>query len=177
MSDAVAGNTLFLHGRRIDDGNMASVKATSKTSRRRERRQRKRRRLASEPLDVDEQEERSMCSSACDGGDDTGLPSGVSTFCDDTCAGDGARFDGFLCGASNTERFGQMCRLCYTDVDEARKMEKMLSDNGEDESRHVVMCDSKRPPEASDCDEHCALKTDTVRILSENTAAVSAGIW
>ena len=108
------------------------------------------------------------CNAACGGEHAAGLPVGTSTVCDDTCAGKSTRFDGFLCGAGDTDRFGSMCRLCFVDGEEARRQEQSLaltrSDlEGGKEASHVVMCDTMRPPEAAECSDKCGRKKDTVR--------------
>lgn len=151
VSDAVAGQTLFIHGSRVDEGNLASVKDTKKATA-------TKRRLSAELA---------ACHTACGGEDIVGLPVGTSTVCDDTCAGESARYGGFLCGAGDSDKYGPMCRLCYNDVDEARKKEQSLiqaipSVDGEEEASHVIMCDTMRPPEASDCSDTCGPKKDTV---------------
>lgn len=154
VSNAVASNTLFIHGSRVDEGNIASLKATEESADR------------SGSLRATA-EARSGCFSACGGGDDSGLPDGLSTVCDDTCAGSGARFGGFLCGAGDADKFGETCRLCYTDVYLANQMQAKLMKSTDvlegEETRHVIMCDTMRPPEALECSDHCASKKDTVR--------------
>lgn len=155
VSDAVAGQTLFIHGSMVDEGNLESLKATKKATA-------TGRRLSAHS---------SVCQAACGSQDAAGLPVGTSTVCDNTCTGDSsARFGGFLCGAGDSERFGSMCRLCYVDVEEARKQEQSLalersSVGGEQVASHVIMCDTMRPPEASDCSDKCGLKKDTVSCL------------
>lgn len=105
-----------------------------------------------------------QCEAACgNDGDDGGgiLPAGTSTFCDPTCtAALDSRFGGYLCGAGDSERFGATCRMCYMDVEEARKAERTLSDS---DGLHVVMCDTQRPPAALECGDKCGIKKDTVR--------------
>lgn len=90
-----------------------------------------------------------------------------------------SRFDGYLCGAGNATLYGESCRTCYTDVHEAREVERrlrlgetagmsdiesedMLEDAREERGRHVVMCDTLRPPSSPDCTPQCLAKTDTV---------------
>ena len=63
-----------------------------------------------------------------------------------------------------------MCRLCFVDVEEARRQEQSLaltrSDiEGGEEASHIIMCDTMRPPEAAECSDKCGRKKDTV---SEN---------
>lgn len=103
-----------------------------------------------------------MCNEAC--GNDaaafaSGLAHGTSTVCDPTCTASGSRFGGYLCGAGDSEKFGAMCRVCYTDAAEAREAESKLAGG-----LHVIMCDTGRPPAAAvDCSDECSLKKDTVR--------------
>lgn len=157
VSDAVAGQTLFIHGSRVDEGNLASLSAT--------RLEKNKATATGRRLSHDGDEP--SCNTACGSSDTAGLPAGTSTVCDNTCGGETARFGGFLCGAGDSDRFGFMCRLCYNDIDEARKEEQSLalarsSVEGEQVASHVIMCDTMRPPEAADCSDKCGLKKDTV---------------
>ena len=60
-----------------------------------------------------------------------------------------------------------MCRLCFVDVEEARRQEQSLAltrsdiEGGEEASR-IIMCDTMRPPEAAGCSDKCGRKKDTV---------------
>lgn len=102
-----------------------------------------------------------FCKEAC--GSDAAASSlvrGTSTVCDPTCTASGSRFDGYLCGAGDSETFGAMCRMCYIDVAEAREAESKLA-----AGLHVIMCDTKRPPAAVECSDMCRLKKNTVRFL------------
>ena len=143
MADAVASGSLFIHGSMVDEGSVASWRATATTRR-------------SLRVKADERKELA-CTTAC-GKVGAGLPVGASTVCDVTCA-EGGRFDGYLCGAGSSIKFGAMCRLCFNDVEEARKAESRLK-NG----KHVIMCDTMRPPAAVDCSDECTIKKDTVRM-------------
>ena len=159
VSDAIAGQTLFIHGSRVEEGNMASLKAT--------KHERKLAYASSRRLSDDTDVPSAVCNAACGSADITGLPVGTSTVCDDTCTAESSRFGGFLCGASDAEKFGYMCRLCYVDVEVARREEQSLaltrSDlEGEQEAPHVIMCDTMRPPEAAECSDKCGRKKDTV---------------
>lgn len=94
--------------------------------------------------------------------------SSVSTVCDPSCVpgSEGYRFDGFMCGAGDPSRYGKSCRTCYTDDKEAAKVERILrkrEHSGKMDGKHVIMCDTLRPPAAASCDPKCAMKTDTVR--------------
>lgn len=106
------------------------------------------------------------CSSACGSSAETGLLTGTSTVCDETCAV--GRFGSLLCGAGDAHKYGAMCRLCYTDLIQAHEMERSLraiaSDPHEDggEVQHVIMCDTMRPPEAAACSSKCSRKRNTV---------------
>lgn len=152
--DAVASNTLFIHGS-ISGGGGTQFLNPAK--------------LAGRPGRMGKGSIY-QCKEAC------GRPNyelslvGTSTVCDRTCdaPGSSGRFEGLLCGAGDAEEFGIHCRLCYTDVAEARKAEEALrSDNRTAETgvrgKHVIMCDTLRPPQAAVCSEKCARKVDTVR--------------
>lgn len=111
------------------------------------------------------------CNSACGTPNEALFLHGTSTTCDRTChAGkSGSRFDGLFCGAGDPEKFGPSCRLCFTNAVEARKAELELRRENHTKDtfgrdRHVVMCDTLRPPEAVDCEAKCAMKTDTVSV-------------
>ena len=55
----------------------------------------------------------------------------TSAVCDSSCytGGEaGARFAGHLCGAGNASEFGEHCRTCYNDLDEARAAEVLLAE-------------------------------------------------
>lgn len=75
------------------------------------------------------------------------------------------------------EEYGNHCRLCYNDRDAALRADRDLAEqskvaaggevlpNVANEGRagkHVIMCDTKRPPEALDCSSECTQATDTV---------------
>ena len=159
MSDAVAGHTLFIHGSKVDEGNLASLKATKD--------ERKQTIASTRHLSDHTATPPPGCNAACGSKDTTGLPVGTSTGCDVTCAGESPRFGGFECGAGDSETFGFMCRLCFVDVEEARRQEQSLalarSDmEGGQEASHVIMCDTMRPPEAAECSSKCGRKEDTV---------------
>lgn len=164
MSDAVAGHTLFIQDSKAEDKTIGSINIASKQPSKGlpeafVGHQPLHETVASEPLE-------GSCSSACGNQDTQGLaPLGTSTVCDKTCA-IGAPYDDYLCGAGNPEKFGSMCRLCYTDVDEARKVELDLqvdSVDGNETKKHVIMCDTMQPPELDDCTDECARSEDAVR--------------
>lgn len=149
VNAAITGDTLFIHGRSIEGGS-ASLLA--------------RRKLKAEAPQSD-----IWCEPSCGGagGITAGeLPAGVSTTCDASCSV-GGRFDGHLCGAGNSRKFGTNCRLCYTDQEKALRADEALRGTGRlsgggGEARHVIMCDTMRPPAALACSRGCAEKKDTV---------------
>lgn len=109
---------------------------------------------------------RPECGSAGSGG-------GPSTVCDpEGCSaadgGSGRVGDG-LCGAGDEERYGGHCRRCYMDADEAieaeRVLERQAGQAGQEGGQHVVMCDTLRPPQSTNCSLKCAAKVDTVSII------------
>lgn len=106
-----------------------------------------------------------MCNSAC-GTVVTGLPYGTSTICDPSCSHAENRFGGFLCDAGYGGKYGAICRLCYVDKDEAIKTERHLrelyNDGSESEPKHVIMCDTMRPPPAPQCSVECEMKRNTI---------------
>lgn len=142
LSTAVAGDTLFIHGSNVEGGSGSIAVG----------------RLLGA---VVEDEAPVSCTDAC--GDAEGLPAGLSTVCDPSCDLNN-RFDGHLCGAGNANKFGSSCRWCYTDQRAALVAEEALrrADGSDVEPKHVIMCDTLRPPSALDCSSKCALKTDTV---------------
>ena len=176
VSDAVAGNTLFIHGSRVDDGNIASRKAASelKTKRTevpptgrkriRNRKSRKGRHLRFQDEGNETAHEPDCTRSCGPDGDTSGLPEGTSTVCDNRCGNDRAGFSSFFCGAGNSNKYGSMCRLCFQDEDEARHVQHNLAKD-ESDPRHgrVIMCYSMRPPESEGCTSDCLSKTYTVR--------------
>lgn len=95
----------------------------------------------------------------------------MSTVCDRTCDPGlgGARFGGFMCGAGDPQKYGDHCRVCYLDVDEARRADSLIR-NGDHagvgkaaaDSQHVVMCDTLLPAPPAVCSAKCAMKDDTV---------------
>ena len=152
VGTAVAGDTLFIHGRTVEGGGRLSSH----------------RKLAAEEASGSE----TWCEPSCGDADAaaaTNLPDGVSTACDASCGVEN-RFGGYLCGAGDSQKFGGSCRLCYTDQEaalraeaELRKMDDFYAE-GDAEARHVVMCDTMRPPSALGCSSECADKKDTVRV-------------
>ncbi|CAM9462251.1 unnamed protein product, partial [Choristocarpus tenellus] len=104
------------------------------------------------------------------------FPLGVSTVCDSSCLARGEelpRFGGYLCGDGDTLKYGESCRLCYTDLEEAQIAEEELRESRtrdaaekmeEDcvEGRHVIMCDTLAPPPARGCHSDCTTESEAV---------------
>ena len=74
----------------------------------------------------------------------------------DVSCGTENRFDGYLCGAGNSEKLSASCRLCYTDQEavvpagaELRRMDEF--DAEDSEAGHVMMWDIMRPLSALGC--------------------------
>lgn len=142
LSSAVAGDTLFIHGKSVEGGS-SNIRDVA-------------------DVDIEKAIEPDIsCEAACGAEDEAS--SGMSTVCDASCEM-GNRFDGYLCGAGDPLRFGSSCRTCYTDHEAAlvAEGELRLEDPFTSEPRHVIMCDTRRPPEARECSAKCTLKTDTV---------------
>lgn len=102
------------------------------------------------------------------GNDDNGK-NGLYTVCDHTCASilrGGWQIGGQSCGAGDEERYGSHCRLCYKDAGEALRADRLLESRarqaGHEGGQHVIMCDTMRPPESTNCSPKCATKLDTV---------------
>lgn len=157
--NAVASDTLFIHGSLTGGGGTQhlakkSSKVKSEIS------------VLKEERNVDD-----VCKASC--GTNVLAIDGASTVCDETCDSTGrygARFDGLFCGVGDPDTYGTHCRLCYNDLDAARRQElAMINDNRTDansHAQHVIMCDSLRPPEAADCSPKCAMKLDTVSLFA-----------
>lgn len=162
VTDAVAGDTLFIHGSSVSGGSIDT------------------RREASDHV-AEQPEPKLMCESAC-GKEMLGLPEGMSTVCDATCSVEEARFGGFLCGAGNTRKYGAMCRMCYVDLDVAiqadRKLRVSSDHQGDSGAMHVIMCDTLKPPQVSGCSEECSRRKDTVspEIVISNGGAELVGL-
>lgn len=151
LSNAVAGDTLFIHGSSVEGGSRALSSP--------------RRKLLDEALTPEV-----SCEAACGNADSVvgdNLPTGISTVCDASCDTEN-RFDGHLCGAGDSTKFGSSCRACYTDQQAALRAEAELrkwdvsSDDTAEQAKHVIMCDTMRPPPAMDCSAECSEKSDTV---------------
>ena len=113
------------------------------------------------------------CFEAC-GSSESSVEFGgvVSTVCDSTCVesypGMGVRFNGQNCGAGDPSKYGKSCRMCYEDHDAALNADQALATSTENSwttDDHVIMCATKRPPEAIDCPRECLDNMYTVRRL------------
>lgn len=113
------------------------------------------------------------CTSDC--GSSTLIPgkTGTAAVCDRSCSPSefGPRFDGLNCGAGDPEQYGENCRMCYENLDEAKKAEVELAQGGVRSPsfppKHVVMCDTLLPPPTSACSNKCMRKVDTVRFADD----------
>lgn len=105
------------------------------------------------------------CKAACE------KDSALSSVCDSTCLGGGesftgARFNGHNCGAGDPAKYGKACRLCYDDQEDAINADDALATEAADSSEHdahVIMCSTKRPPDAINCPRECITDVNTVR--------------
>ena len=111
------------------------------------------------------------CLPACGSQTNMAESDDVSTVCDDTCVNGhpwmGIRFDGHNCGAGDPSKYGESCRLCFKDQGVALLEDVVLAaSNGITwaSNVHVIMCDTKRPPEAMDCSRECTDNVNTVRV-------------
>lgn len=157
VSDAVARGTYFIHGSSTGSGSQKFAHGAAVT-------------LAHAFATVENREGQPLCKAACGLMLSSGKnEDGMLHVCDPSCApGDqGGRFDGYLCGAGDSATFGEGCRTCYTDQAKAAKAEEELRlDEGPGDSarhgRHVIMCDTLRPPSSPECSSKCSIKPDTV---------------
>ena len=116
------------------------------------------------------------CKPACGGGSAAGAAGAggggaLYTVCDHAACSlaGGWRARENLCGAGDEEKFGRHCRACYLDEGEALEADRLLEAQarqaGQDGGQHVIMCDTMRPPQSTDCSLKCATKSDTVSTL------------
>lgn len=164
---AVASDTLFIHGSLSGGGGSMYASKLSATDN-------------SPAQKLKGQSD--QCTFACGSSGPMLLIAGAYTVCDRSCdAGDGtfaARFDGYLCGAGDSELYGEHCRTCYHDLAEAQAaeqevMERNLKRGGGALGGHgeggvignsrVIMCDTMMPPPPLSCSNKCQMKIDTVR--------------
>ena len=122
------------------------------------------------------QQEPHGCLEACGLGGKPMKNGVLSTVCDATCVEDsswmGVRFNGLNCGAGNPSKYGESCRLCFSDQLAALKADQALAvsnRNSSTPSVHVIMCETKRLPEAIGCSHGCGNNIDTVRGPLQNT--------
>lgn len=138
VSEALKLGNLFFHEREEESEDEASTRIKGCKA-------------ACEKASGDENSRISVCDSTCLGGGDTFT---------------GARFNGHNCGAGNVAKFGKACRLCYEDQEAAIAADDALATEAADSSTpdaHVIMCSTKRPPEATNCPRECSNDINTVR--------------
>ncbi|CAB1112817.1 unnamed protein product [Ectocarpus sp. CCAP 1310/34] len=156
VAQAVAQETLFIHGSSQSEGSLAhSINDFGRP-------------MGALPIDANSLDCTSACGSALSGK----IGTGVSTFCDESCATAwspaGPRLGGHDCGAGDPLQFGGTCRLCYTDEELALVADRKLASSSANPSKpdaHVVMCDTTQPPPASSCTTACQDASDTVRLF------------
>lgn len=109
------------------------------------------------------------CHMACENAEMLEKDSFISRVCDATCLNNNSwmsfRFNGHNCGAGDSSKYGKSCRLCFTDQQAALDADHVFtSSNGNLSTSHdhVIMCDTKRPPEAIDCSTVCKNNRNTV---------------
>ncbi|CAM9249732.1 unnamed protein product, partial [Hapterophycus canaliculatus] len=126
VTDAVAGQTLFIHGRNIDDGSKAALKAVAPTPpasaptksfsadrKNRKRRQRKQRRLSREST-IDGAVGNTMMPPACTSGCDHTNSAGTrGRVCDENCSN--PSLYGTQGCSARSGIYGANCRVCYID--------------------------------------------------------------
>ncbi|CAN0000310.1 unnamed protein product [Ectocarpus sp. 6 AP-2014] len=153
VAQAVAQETLFIHGSSLSEGSLAhSINHFGRPT-------------GALSIDVNSLD----CTSACGSTLSGKIGTGVSTFCDESCATGwspaGSRLGGHDCGAGDPSQFGGTCRLCYTDEELALVADRTLASSSANPSKpdaHVVMCDTTQPPPASSCTTACQDAPDTV---------------
>lgn len=156
VKKAVESDTLFIHGSPTNgSGSMSKAKATINTSHALE--------LLGKNMPSDK------CTAAC-GGSSVSRMGWTASVCDRSCStGEhGPRFAGLNCGAGDTLKFGENCRVCYNDLAKAKEVEEELAQRNalremELTQEHVIMCETLLPPPTSACDSKCMMEVDTVR--------------
>lgn len=147
---ALAADTLFIHGSTKGGGSTNWARVNGRKI------------IDESSLSIED------CTPSCGKPDNRILRglSGTSNVCDVTCRmnqnGDGSRFGGHLCGDNDRSKYGPACRTCYTDEKAALSADRKLGSHADTSGRHVIMCDTKRPPQAKECSEACAKQRDTV---------------
>lgn len=143
---AVAADTLFIHGSTNGGGGKSHTH------------------ISKDERDLAQ----NGCTEACGYSNERMLQGqyGVSTVCDYTCwideYGNEPRFGGYLCGAGLPSKYGSACRTCYTDHFSALADDRELALDNHVSGKHVIMCDSRQPPQALECSAECAAQDDTV---------------
>lgn len=101
------------------------------------------------------------CTSACGDPSMFDGPPNTSTVCDERCVAVQGRYHAkpSACGAGEASQFGRACRMCYTAREAAVTAKKEAPSSAVDD---VIMCDTKRSPEAADCSSKCASSPDAV---------------
>ena len=150
VTSAISRDTLFIHGSSDGGGSIANLGSQKKGKKR-------------SITDGD-------CSDACGSSNALQSPSSTSTFCDPSClpgwSPAGPRFGGHNCGANDASKYGEACRICYTDQEVALAADKTHASSGASPFEpivHVVMCSTGNPPAAADCSDQCRKTADTVR--------------
>lgn len=159
VKKAVESDTLFIHSSPTGgSGSMSKAKATSNTSHALE--------LLGGNISSDK------CTRSC--GSSVSRKRGTATVCDRSCSpGEhGPRFAGLNCGAGNTEKFGENCRVCYNDLGKAKEAEEKLAQRNALRGmgltqEHVIMCETLLPPPTSACNSKCTMDVDTVRFAED----------
>ncbi|CAM9443683.1 unnamed protein product, partial [Ectocarpus sp. 8 AP-2014] len=154
VSDAVAGKTLFIHGSSVDEGNVASYKATegdasvdvAATQRQltedvpKWKAQEKWRnnsvpKWKSNQKWKQQYEDSSDDEGCMDGCEYTSKDGTRGRVCDSNCSGSDAY--GTLGCAAKNGKYGADCRACYNDVEKARKQDTP--------ENRAIMCSTKMP--------------------------------
>lgn len=143
VETAISADTLFIHGSSVGGGSLAHHASK----------------------EASEIHISANCTSACGSAISGKLGADMGAFCDPSCSSKwspaGPRFDGHNCGAGDASEYGESCRLCYTNQTYALGVDRELAPSG----LHVVMCDTKNPPQALECSDDCQSTTDAVRVL------------
>lgn len=142
LVDAVAADTLFIHGSASSGGSRHNTANFPERP--------------MPPAGV-------ACTAACRYRQSPSVQIGVSTVCDRLCSESPNTRLG--CGAADKATFGDACRVCYNDVAVARAvhLDRTLGRAPQDSDEYVIMCNTRQPPDAEDCPTECSKKSDTVR--------------
>eukprot|EP00903_Cladosiphon_okamuranus_P009984 g9470.t1 len=123
VSDAIAGQTLFIHGSRVDDGSRAFIKSAAAAKQSKTKTERHWHHLADEEAVVG-------CGNDCADRKDT--------VCDASC-GSNSHGD-YGC---NWKGLGAKCRHCYDDLEAALLADDVAKHHG----GRVIMCSTMEPPQ------------------------------